>query len=452
VSFEPQHHWQKDKQQLLGSWYSVIPPKIPPMEPTPTILEFDLTQDSAMVSGPCTKFVIQGRFEKKMPAGSWVPTKAEDAKLVTLAPNWFEMLIKTFHVSCNGNTIFTSNEVQSVVPFFNTLLYRLVDAKTKEEMIPQEHHFANCLPPWPKNQWGVHGKTWLDYGAKVLGGGDLCFDYQPLFTFPLHSGTPILPTMLMGKVSFRITFHDSQTHIFRKERGNNAEYRFAIFKFNLMTEQARLAPTFEKSLLSAKRILHYPGVTKILNYENTPEGAQQLQVQIPNIFLPEALLIFTLPREVLHGSYKFSDDVRQSVFEDHRITNVQVQFDNRKIKLASDINDAWFEFKHFIDHIYHPICGLPPDRSGLKIDHFIQGGKETSYPHIYLPLCNFNTKHRMMPQRTDSLEKRGNLDIEITIDEEGCKANLTYFIYAIYTDVGVTFDTRTGLFAHQYLK
>ena len=493
VSFEPQHQWQKDKPQLLGSWYNVILPKQEMTGPTPSSLEFELRPESTMLSGPCTKFAIQGRFEKKIqnpptennppaeqvendppaeqvendppaeqvenidararaPVWSWVRTDADDAKVMTLAPNWFEMLIKKLEVSVNGNVIFSSNEEQPVGAILNTLLYRLMDPVTKKMMCPQEHHFANCLPPWPKNHWGVQEDTWLNYGTKVLGGGPLYFDYQPLFTFPLHPGTKMLPTTLMGKVSIRITFHDSQSHIFRKELGNFAEYRFAFSSIKLFAEQAILSTSFEKSLLASKRVLPYPGVTRLQLIDAVPEGSTTFRTGFKAIYLPEALLIFALPKEVTSGTFKFGDSTGQNVFEEHRINEVQVKFQECKMKLVGTLNESWCEYKHWIDHIVHPVCGVPVDSQNLHLEYFAQGGKETSYPHIYLPLVNFNTKHRIMPKKMATLEKRGNLDIELQFGENGAKANLIYVTYAIYTDINITYDPRTKILANPYIK
>jgi len=470
VTFDTLHAWQKDKYPLLGSRYELIDSNLR-LEPQPSVLEFDLPGSAVVLGGPMTRFVIRGGFETRTAVqgvwGAWAPTEGGEAARVVLAPNWFEMLVKQIDVFCNNTRITSSNEARSVTPFLNAFLYRLMDPLAKNMMCPQPHHFAHCVPPWTAQRWGAventHGRTWLDYGSKVMVNkqGGHVFDYQPLFTFPLHQGGPgepkMLPTLMTGRVQIRITFHDSQAHIFRKVAGNTDEYRFTFMNFHLILEEARLSVPAEKSLLASKRVLPYPGVTRLQQIDPVPEGATTFKTRFQDVYFPEALLIFALPKEVASGTFKFGDSTSQNVFEEHRIKLVQVTFDHKRLFLREphpgEVNQPWFETKQYVDHIVHPICGLPVDARNLKPEHFIQGGNATSYPHIYLPLVNYGTKNRIHPAADldgTSSVKRADLDVELQFGENGAKANLIYVTYAIYTDVGVTYDTRTRLFANPY--
>lgn len=474
LALEQPSAWQKEKHPLQGSRYELIDSNTR-VAGQPTVLEFDLpTNQDAVLCGPMTHFVVRGGFEKRAAAvagvaGEWVPTVADDAEKVVLAPNWFEMLIKQTDVFCNNTRITSSNEARFVTPFLNAFLYRLLEPKAKAILGPQETHFTHCVPPWTANQWGAveatHGDTWLKHGKKLFAGGGKVFDYQPLFVFPFHPGASdedakLLPVNLTGRIQIRITFHDSQAHIFRRVAANTDEYRFTFTYFRLMVEVARLSPAIEKSLASSKRLISYPGLTRLQQIDPVPEGASTFKTRFQDIFFPEALLIFALPKEVASGTYKFSTDTGQNVFQEHRISEVQVAFDHKRLHVRDpfpgEINEPWFEYKQYLDHIYHPIFGLLPDRSaktGMKFEHFVQGGARTSYPHVYLSLVNFNTKHRQLPAMesdASAISKRADLDIELTFTEEGTKANLIYVTYAIYSDVAVTYDTRTRLFGNPY--
>jgi hypothetical protein len=103
----------------------------------------------------------------------------------------------------------------------------------------------------------------------------------------------MVPMQNLGKLSIRFTFFDSHDHIFRKKARNSQKYRLAFTAFDLILEEARLAPTFEHILLTSKKQLAYPGVTRLQLVESIPGSLLQdslsrhLHAQISSHFLRE---------------------------------------------------------------------------------------------------------------------------------------------------------------------
>lgn len=472
ITFEPLNAWQKEKNALLGSEYTVIEPNTSLTSQSNTI-EFDINSTRCLLFGPMSKLIIRGGFETREvgeTAGTWKAWKtvpATEASKVCLAPNWFEMLIKQLDIFHQNSRITSSNEPRSITPWLNTLLYRLMDPIQKKILCPQESHFANCIPPWKKDQWGMdsasHGSTWTDYAAEAFG-KSIVFEYTPLNCFPFTQGANhltgdvprLLPTPLCGRLQMRITMHDNQSHIFRKKADNTNEYRFNMTSCKLLLEEARLTPAFEKSLLTAKRVLTYPGTTRIALTEPISEGTPVHKAKFQDIYLPESLLIFALPKEVASGTYKFSTDTNQNVFRTHNINAVQVSFNQSRLYIREpypgEINETFMDTKQMLDHIFQPVMGVPPDIANFKVDYFKDASINTSYPHVYLPLVNFGTKSRTLPALDDgsALSKKADLEIDIRFEETGTAKGLIYIIYAIYTDVATTFDCRTRLFGNPY--
>jgi hypothetical protein len=88
--------WQQSKQQrLLGTDYVIIEPSNK-LEEEPTQVEFEVNNFPPLLFGPISKFQIEGRSETRATDNDkWAAVGAVDASNVLLAPNWFEMLIKS---------------------------------------------------------------------------------------------------------------------------------------------------------------------------------------------------------------------------------------------------------------------------------------------------------------------------------------------------------------------
>jgi len=261
--------WQQSKQQrLLGSDYIVIDPSNKLEEET-SQLEFEVNNSAPLLFGPMSKFHVEGCFDTKAnDAADWANATADEAANVLLAPNWFEMLIKSIDVFHNNQRISASNEACFIPAHLNSMMYAYMEPTAKKLLCPQPEHPGYCVPV-DKDSWKIKTEPYTKY-AKLVFGKKIIFTFLPYFQFPFHQGSNFLtnglaprmvPLQNLGKLSIRFTFFDRQDHIFREKPNSNKKYRFVFTDFKLILEEARLAPAFERTLLTLKKQLAYPGVT-----------------------------------------------------------------------------------------------------------------------------------------------------------------------------------------------
>ncbi len=153
---------------------------------------------------------------------------------------------------------------------------------------------------------------------QVFTGDKIFFDYVPNFQFPFYQGSNFLtdgsaprmvPMQNLGKLSVRFTFFDKQDHIFRKKAGNGKKYRFAFESFEMILEEARLAPAFERTLLASRKHLAFPGVTRLQLVESIPGGTASYKTRFQDIYMPESLCIFCVHKQLCLSLARFSSPV-----------------------------------------------------------------------------------------------------------------------------------------------
>jgi hypothetical protein len=82
----------------------------------------------------------------------------------------------------------------------------------------------------------------------------------------------------------------------------------------LILEEARLAPAFELTLVTLKKQLEYPGVTRLQLVELIPNGTATYKTRFQDICMLEALLVFCLDKQVASGTYSFATSTKENVF------------------------------------------------------------------------------------------------------------------------------------------
>jgi hypothetical protein len=214
--------WQQSKQQrLLGSDYIVIDPSNKLEEET-SQLEFEVNNSAPLLCGPMSKFHVEGRFDTKAnDAADWANATADEAANVLLAPNWFEMLIKSIDVFHNNQRISTSNEARFIPAHLNSMMYAYMEPTAKKLLCPQPEHPGYCVPV-DKDSWKIKTEPYTKY-AKLVFGKKIIFTFVPYFQFPFHqvsnfltdgSAQRMVPLQNLGKLSIRFTFFDKHDHIF----------------------------------------------------------------------------------------------------------------------------------------------------------------------------------------------------------------------------------------------
>jgi hypothetical protein len=460
--------WQQYKQQrLLGTNYVVIEPNNQLVD-EPTQVEFEINNFAPLLFGPMSKFQIQGHFETRATDNDeWDGPAAADASSVLLAPNWFEMLIKSVDVFHNNQRISASDEARFIPAHLNAMLYAYMEPTAKKLLCPQPVHPGYCVPV-NKDSWKLDAEPYNSYAKQVFTGDKIFFDYVPNFQFPFYQGSNFLtdgsaprmvPMQTLGKLSVRFSLFDKQDHIFRNKANHTKKYRFVFDAFNLILEEARLAPTFERTLLSAKKQLAYPGVTRLQLVESIPGGTASFKTRFQDICMPESLFIFCLDKQVASGTYKFSTSTKENVFLPHNISSIDLSFDGKRFSLKEphlgNIGDDSLDSKTLFDHLAAPPFGVNLDSTVATYTKLRQGGENSAYPHIYIPLVHYSgDKNRLIPAMDDGscVSKRADLNIDFKFGRNNSTENAVYVIYAIYTDVAIILDLKNKYFMSPYLS
>ena len=460
--------WQQHKQQrLLGSDYVVIEPNNS-LDEVPTQVEFEINNSAPLLFGPMSKFQIRGHFDTRATDNDdWTVCSAAEASNVLLAPNWFEMLIKSVDVFHNNQRISASDEARFIPAHLNAMLYAYMEPTAKKLLCPQPVHPGYCVPV-DKDSWKLDAEPYSSYAKRVFINLAFTFNYVPIFQFPFYQGSNFLtdgstprmvPMQNLGKLSVRFTFFDKQDHIFRNKANHTKKYRFVFDAFNLILEEARLAPTFERTLLSAKKQLAYPGVTRLQLVESIPGGTASFKTRFQDICMPESLFIFCLDKQVASGTYKFSTSTKENVFLPHNISSIDLSFDGKRFSLKEphlgNIGDDSLDSKTLFDHLAAPPFGVNLDSTVATYTKLRQGGENSAYPHIYIPLVHYSgDKNRLIPAMDDGscVSKRADLNIDFKFARNNSTENAVYVIYAIYTDVAIILDLKNKYFMSPYLS
>jgi hypothetical protein len=462
--------WQKhSRQPLLGSDYVVVEPNTKITE-TPSQLDFDLPTKECLLFGPMSKFRIKGTFQR-WPSGAtkWTNLTSAEATNILLCPNWIDFLFKEVSVYCNTYRVTSSNENRFIVPFLNTYLYAHMDSLSKKMLAPQSCHPALCGPSGSNSAWNKDSTEWTEYAKQAFPGTPIAFDYTPLFLWPIYQAgsyliddnvARILPTPGMERFQIRFTFTDSQDLIFRNllEANKTTKYRFSFSEFNLVLEQARLTSAVSKQFETIRRTLAYPGVTRIQLVENVTAGSTSWKARFQDIFLPEAVFIFALDKTVASGTYKFSTATSETVFEAHNLESIDLSFDGKRFSLREPQMGTFrrdeLDSKTMYDHLVFPPFDIRQDPKYITAHNVANGGSNTAYPHIYLPLIAGPNRQRLVPAYDEGacVNRKSDFTIEFKFTEANSPANMVFVIFAIYTDVNLIYDPKKGHFSSPYLQ
>lgn len=460
-------NWQLGtRQPLQGSDYIIVSP-VTKFEDSPVQVDFELPSKKCLLFGTQSKFQICGTFQKlEKDSNEWKNLAAADVSKVLLSPFWFEMLLKEIAIFHNNSKVSSSNEARFIAPFLHAYLHQNMHPTAKKLLCAQPSHPAYCMPSG-NEAWTVTSDAWKKYGAVVFAEKPIEFDYTPLFMFPFYQGsnylidgsTPrILPTPAMSRIQIRFSFFDSQDHIFKKLPADTNKYRFKFNSFNLLLEEARLSAPFERQLLTSKKQLVFPGVTRLQLVEQVPDESTTYRTRFQEVWLPESLFIFCLPKTVASGTYKFSAATHTTIFLQHNIESLDLSFDGKRFALKEPhiglFKKAEMEMKQLFDHLVVPPLGVRQDITGLTLENIKEGAKVTNFPHIYLPLVTGPDRQRIVPAHDDGscMMKKADLELDIKFNDTNSTKDATYIIYACYTDVSNVYDPKTRLFTSPYLQ
>ena len=308
------------KQGLQGTELITIQPT----NKSPFLYEYELPTNSVLLFGPLSGFIVKGIFQSKKKAegdATYDSIAGEKTSSVALQPNWFEHLIKDIRVFHGNNAINAHDVPRGADPFLNTYLYAHMYKDIKKYLFPESPNPGHCVGTLEKD-WSLtdENSVWRQYGSQVFGDKTVVFRYIPPFLFPFYQqtnfcvdGRPpaalIMP--LVQKMTISLQFKDNFSGIFMAAAADLNKYRFKIESIELVVEEARLNPVFEKRILSEKRTIAYPGLSRFAMSENVPASAPNhrvsskvFQCQREYLFVPWKKMLLAVHLSAQHQKPK----------------------------------------------------------------------------------------------------------------------------------------------------
>jgi hypothetical protein len=120
-----------------------------------------------------------------------------------------------------------------------------------------------------------------------------------------------------------------------------------------------------------------------------------------------------------------------------------------------NVGEDSLDSKTLFDHLAVLPFGINLDPAVVTYAKLRDGGKNSAYPHLYIPLVHYSgDKSRLIPATDDGscVSKRGDLDIFFKFVLNNSTADAVYVIYAIYTDVAIILDLKNKIFTCPYLS
>jgi len=446
-----------------------------PTNKSSTLYEFELPgRQSTYLFGSRAGFKIKGVFECKANAAAAATTydkiAANDYKTFMLQPNWFENIVKSVDVFHNNTSIKCHDVPRYADTWLNTYLYSTMDKDIKRFLFPESGSPGRCVPTKLEGWTLEEDSEWHDYSKHVLDKASLVFRYVPANTFPFYQQTNFgldgepaaIPMSILNKMCISIQLKDDFSVMWGQTTANTKVYRFRIESIELVCQEAKLNPTFEKQYLTRTKPLHYRGLTKFALVENIPPNVLQHRTQFPSVEMPEGLFIFALPKTVTGGEFKYVSvppaDLGKQIFKTHNIDVVDVTYKDMPLAIKTPnlgtVRDHMMEIGQYVDHMVKPPFGIYQDLANLTLEDIKEGGENSLFPHIYLNFCPSGNTTRLAGHGEEgkSSTRPGNLDLNIKFRGDGSAEDVTYFFYIFYTDYCMVLDYKEKQFVPYYKK
>jgi hypothetical protein len=458
-------------KQALQNAETVV---ILPSNKSETHFEFELPgRQATYLFGAKSGFKVKGVFECK--AGNEDDTKydkipAADYATCQLQPNWFEMLLKNTEVFHNNSSLKCDDVPRYANNWLNKYLYGSMDNDIKRCLFPELCHPGRSVPS-RLDKWTMTANSeWHEYSKHVFGKSSCVFRYVPTNVFPFYQqanfcldGEPAaIPMSILNKMTFSLQFRDDFDCIFIKPDTNTKDYRFRIESIELVVQEARLNPAFERSYLTRTKPLYFKGVTKFALVENIAAGVLQHRVQFPNVEMPEGLFIFALPKAVMSGEYKYKSVttalVGKELFQKHNIDVVDVVYKDMPLAIKTpnlgNVREHMMEVSQYFDHMTKPPFGILQNLNNFTLDDIKEGGENSLFPHLYLNFCPSGSATRLAGHGEEgkTSTKPGNLDLNLRFRGTGSATDVTYFFYIFFTDYAMVLDYKEKQFYPVYKR
>jgi len=452
------------RQKILGSDFVTYEPSSK-VEESPTQIDFELKCDHIWLANPNMRFKVSGIFQEKetQNAANWTPVGSDEYKIMSVAPNFLDHLIKRIDIFHGNRMLVFADEGRYISPFLNTYLYYAMSKIQKKKLFIKNADSGLGVPSLSAKWTMADGSQWFDYSQKIFKVRGLDMDFVPIHVPPFWQGTNYnlhgqeqnaIPMPILDKLMVRITFHDKHDHIFCRALTNLKVYRFAFTKFDLVVEQVRAGPTLRSNFLSRKQFLPFRGVTRVVHTETITAALPVYKAKIQNTPFPEGLFIFALPKEVLSGGWTWKGT--NDIFSQHNIININLSYGDNPM-FPRDLHIGCFdkeviEYKTFFDYLNAPPFGLEMEKDLVTLANI--HGKNTPYPHIFMNLCNYGDKSRIIPYEKDGsiISQPHDLDLIVTFGTGGATTDVVYVVYMYWTDTNIILETSSKSWGNPYIK
>ena len=437
----------------------------------PSCVEFTLKEDEIFSFGPQSRFLISGQFQKRAGAGEWTPCVKEDSDKVTLIPNWFEMFIKDLDIFHGNTKVVSSGEDRFVFPYINAWKYNFMNKSQRKLLCPESSHCGHGVPS-TLDGWSLTANSeWRKYADTIFVGEDkftfswIPLDTQPFFQYANYFENGMIPKVLpmpiLSQLLIRFNFIDNQSNLFKVVDAAN-KFRFVLKDFRYVGEHLRLNKSFQNTILNRRSLLHFPGVTRLIQQEIIPNESATYKSVIQKVPFPEGFIIFCLPKDVSSGNYSYANSTDGTVFVKNNIKKVNFAYGDETFFLTEpnlgNVRDPIIESKIFTDMLMSAPFGLKVDPEKITLETVHDGFESGPYPMVYVNLTNFGDKYsRVIPFLNDGscLNKNNDLSITMSFTSGGSKAGVTYYICLFYTDINMILDLKKKgdpIFSSPYIQ
>ena len=281
-----------------------------------------------------------------------------------------------------------------------------------------------------------------------------------VFRAPITSTTKrgpprCLPTTYLKDPKVQIELTDNFDIIFKKREAVTKEYRFHLEKVDLICEEAVLNPLIEKKLFqSRQKTLSYLGVTKHVRAETIQSYTWTFRSRFENVFMPEGVMIYALPKSVVKDTYKFSDwNETEPFFLKNNIESVEFSYGGVTLghseRHLGTVDSEIVDLKRAMQYERSGPFGLKFAQERITRANLKNGWVDTDFPHIFVNLCPSGSDTRMVPQSGEYFSpKKKNFDIFLKFSGEGAIPNATYLVNLYYTGTNMELDLKEKRFVN----
>ena len=218
---------------------------------------------------------------------------------------------------------------------------------------------------------------------------------------------------------------------------------------DLICEEARLNPLIETKLFqSRQKTLSYLGVTKRVRAETIQSNTWTFRSRFENIFMPEDVMVYALPKSVVKEDFKFSDwNETDPFFLKNNIESVDFSYGGVTLGHSEHhlgtVNNEIVDLKRVMQYEKSGPFGLKFAQKRITRANLKNGWEDTDFPHIFVNLCPSGSDSRILPLSGEYFSpKKKDFVVLLKFNGEGAVPNATYVVNLYYTGTNMELDLK----------